>query len=183
MKRALSLAVGELLGEKERFYKLLLLEHEIFGAGATKALSRLSRFVDKQFPKASREIETIESLENAFLDHKIPECAGLLLHLGLHLIQFIHRLPLAKDPAQAMNNLLEQDRPAAIGVWYLEMLDEEWLVSGKDVRDATDILLGIHLVGSITAAWVENLKKQGQTPSAPLFTESLKPVEKTDRGN
>jgi len=159
VKRALSLAVGDLLGEKERFYKLLILENETFGAGATKALSRLSRFVHKQFPKAIQQIETIESLENAFLDHKIPECADRLLHLGLHLIQFIHRLPLTNEPSLAMNNLIEQDRQAAIGIWYLKILSEQWIVSGKDTRDFTDILLGIHLIGSITASCVENLKK------------------------
>ena len=159
VKRALSLAVGDLLGEKERFYKLLILENETFGAGATKALNRLSRFVHKQFPKAIQQIETIESLENAFLDRKIPECADRLLHLGLHLIQFIHRLPLTNEPSLAMNNLIEQDRQAAIGIWYLKILSEQWIVSGKDTRDFTDILLGIHLIGSITASCVENLKK------------------------
>ena len=159
VKRALSLAVGDLLGEKERFYKLLILEHETFGAGATKALSRLSRFVHKHFPNATTQIETIESLENAFLDRKIPECADRLLHLGLHLIQFIHKLPITHDPAEAMNNLIARDRQAAIGIWYLKILGEKWIVSGKDARDPTDILLGIHLVGSITAAWVENSKK------------------------
>jgi hypothetical protein len=39
-----------------------------------------------------------------------------------------------------------------------KILDGEWIVSGSDARDSTDILLGIHLVGSITAAQAENLK-------------------------
>ncbi|MFZ4775438.1 MAG: MFS transporter [Terrimicrobiaceae bacterium] len=158
VKQALSLAVGDLLGEKERFYKLLLLEKETYGTGAAKALNRLSRFVKKYFPKATRQIESIEVLENAYLDREVPKCAETLLHLGLHLIQFIHRMPLTLNPSQAMHNLIEQDRQAALGIWYLKILNEEWIASGGDTRNSTDILLGIHLVGSITAAQAENLK-------------------------
>lgn len=159
VKRALSLAVGDLLGEKEHFYKLLILEGEMYGTGASKALHRLSKFVTKFFPKATRQIETIGVLENAFADREIPKCAESLLHLGLHLIQFIHGLPLTLNPGEAMHNLIERDRQAAIGIWYLKILNEEWIVSGSDARDSTDILLGIHLVGSITAGQAENLKK------------------------
>ena len=159
VKRALSLALGDLLGEKERFYKLLILEGETHGSGAAKALDRLSRFVKKYFPKATRQIEAIGVLENSYADREIAKCAESLLHLGLHLIQFIHGLPLTLNPGEAMHNLIERDRQAAIGIWYLKILDEKWIVSGKDARDSTDILLGIHLVGSITAAQAENLKK------------------------
>lgn len=164
VKRALSLAIGDLLGEKERFYKLLILEKETYGTGAAKALHRLSRFVKKYFPKATRQIETIGILEDAYMDREVPKCAETLLHLGLHLIQFIHRLPLTLNPGDAMQNLIEQDRQAALGIWYLKILNEEWIVSGADARNSTDILLGIHLVGSLTAAGVDNLK----TPDGPV---------------
>jgi len=162
LKRALALAAGDLLGEKERFYKLLILDSQTPGAGATKALDSLARFVKKHFPKATRQLETIAALDAAYSDRQIPLCAELLQHLGLHLIQFIHHLPLTLDPAGAMLNLMERDGKAAIGIWYLKVLNEEWIVTGEDARDPADILLGIHLVGSITsaAATKERLTKE-----------------------
>lgn len=159
LKRALALATGDLLGEKEHFYRLLILDNASHGEGAAKVLKKMARFVRKHFPKATKQLETIEALESAYIEKDIPLCADLLLHLGLHLIQFIHRLPLTLDPAAAMQNLMERDRQAAIGIWYLKILNELWIVSGRDARDSTDILLGIYIVGSLTASEAESQKK------------------------
>jgi MFS family permease len=149
LKRALALALGDLLGEKEHFYKLLILDNEAYGAGASKSLNRLSRYVRKHFPKATRQLETLEALEVAYSSGEIPKCSGMLLHLGLHLIQFIHRLHLTLDPNEAMHNLMECDRQAAIAIWYLKILDEEWSLSGRDSRDSTDVLLGFYILCSV----------------------------------
>ena len=71
----------------------------------------------------------------------------LLLDLGLHLVQFKHRLSITLDPNEAMNRLLDRDRRAAIGVWYLKILNEPWYgEDGVDSRDVSDVLLGLHIV-------------------------------------
>jgi len=152
LKQALSLAIGDLLGEREVFYQLLILDRESPGAGAAKALGRLGRRVKKHFPLAVRQIESIGELESAYESGDVKRCSGLLLHLGLHLIQFIHRLHLTLDPNQAMLNLMERDRQAGITVWYLKILDEPWMIQGSDARDSSDILLGIHIITSLMAA-------------------------------
>jgi len=57
-----------------------------------------------------------------------------------------------------MNRLLECDRRAAIGVWYLKILSEPWC-SGKeaDSRDNADILLGLHIVLSFSDLTLDSL--------------------------
>ena len=151
LKRALAIAVGDLLGKRESFYQLLIADTEETGAGASKVISDLTRVVKKEFPQAIRQIETLELLENAYHEGQPARCAELLLHLGLHLVQFMHRLPITLDPNEAMNRLLECDRRAAIGVWYLNILNEPWR-KGKeaDSRDHIDVLLGLHIVLSFT---------------------------------
>ena len=144
-----AIAAGDLLGERESFYQLLLADGESPGAGVSKAVSELTRFVKREFPLATRQIETLELIENAYHNNQTARCAEYLLHLGLHLVQFIHRLPITLDPNEAMNRLLDRDRRAAIGVWYLKILNEPWTgEDGSDSRDLTDVLLGLHIVSS-----------------------------------
>ena len=82
LKQALSLALGDLLGEREVFYQLLILDRESHGAGAAKALRRLGRRVKKHFPRAVRQIASIEELEAAYELGDVERSSGLLLHLG-----------------------------------------------------------------------------------------------------
>jgi len=164
LKQALSLALGDLLGEPEVFYQLLILDRESPGAGAAKALGRMGRRVKKHFPKATRQLDAIAELESAYEAGDLPRCSGLLLHLGLHLIQFLHRLQLTLDPDQAMLNLMECDRQAGITVWYLKILDEPWILQGRDARDSTDILLGIHILTSLMTAHDKSTAQK--TPAA-----------------
>lgn len=151
LKRALALALGDLLGEREKFYELLIADRETFGAGASKVLARLTRRTKKFFPKATRQIEMIPEIEEAYLESDFARSAALLLHLGLHLVQFIHRLQLTLDPDQAMHNLMERDRQSAIAIWFLKILSEPWEVGGRDLRDATDLLLGFHILAGLIA--------------------------------
>lgn len=151
LKRALALALGDLLGEREKFYELLIADRENFGAGASKALARLSRRTKKFFPKATRQIETIPEIEEACLRGDFARSASLLLHLGLHLVQFMQRLQLTLDPDQAMHNLMERDRQSAIAIWFLKILNEPWEIGGRDTRDATDLLLGFHILAGLIA--------------------------------
>jgi len=151
LKRALAIAAGDLLGKREVFYQLLIADTEETGAGASRVIRDLTRIVKKEFPLATQQIETLELLETAYHDAQPARCAELLLHLGLHLVQFMHRLPITLDPNEAMNRLLECDRRAAIGVWYLKILSEPWREGkGADSRDRVDILLGLHIVLSFT---------------------------------
>ena len=153
LKRALALAVGDLLGEREAFYPLLIADTKTTGSGASQAVRDLAAVVKKRFPQAVRQLETLEMLESAYHEGEVSRCGEMLLHLGLHLVQFMHRLPLTLDPNEAMNRLLERDRRAAIGVWYLKVLNEPWPVQeqpGTDSRDVSDILLGLHIVLSFT---------------------------------
>lgn len=151
LKRTLAIAAGDLLGKREAFYQLLIADTETPGAGANRVARELVRVVKKKFPQATRQIETLEMLETAYHEGQVARCAEMLLHLGLHLVQFMHRLPITLDPNEAMNRLLECDRRAAIGVWYLKILSEPWNQGGaSDSRDETDILLGLHIVLSFT---------------------------------
>ncbi len=170
LKQALSLALGDILGEREVFYQLLIQDRESRGVGASKALSRLSRSVKKHFPQAHPQLESIERLEASYEAVDLPRCSSLLLHLGLHLIQFIHCLQLTLDPDQAMLNLMERDRQAGITIWFLKILNEPWMIQGRDSRDSSDILLGIHILTSLMGN--NDIRVQGE-PSKRTNPASL----------
>jgi hypothetical protein len=64
-----------------------------------------------------------------------------------------------------MNQLLERDSKAAIGIWYLKILNEPWpnqKIGGADNRELSDVLLGLHIVLSFTV---------------PSPAEAVKPAE------
>jgi MFS family permease len=162
LKQALSLALGDLLGEKERFYELLICEREAAGSGAAKVLAKLLRRVRKSFPRAGKQIETIAEIEESYMGGDWSQSSALLLHLGLHLVQFKHRLQLTLDPDQAMQTLMEKDRQAAIVVWYLKILGEPWKVGEADLRNGTDLLLGFHILCSLLGT--EQKEQSGDNP-------------------
>ncbi len=150
LKQALAVAVGDLLGPRESFYQRVISDTESPGVGVSQLVQDLGKVIRRRFPKAALQLETLELIESAYHDGEIPRCAELLLHLGLHLIGFIHPLPFTLDPNKAMEQLLERDRRAAIGIWYLKICNEPWTGSGQDTRDGTDILLGLHIILSFT---------------------------------
>ena len=152
LKRALALAVGDLLGEREKYYRLLILESESHGAGVMQVLGRLSRAVKRRFPSAKAQIDSIFELESAYESSNVPACADILLHLGLHLIQFLHGLQLTLDPDKAIHNLMDCSRQSTIALWFLKILAEPWTVGGVDTRDLPGILLGIHILTSLMEA-------------------------------
>ncbi len=177
LKRALALALGDLLGEREKFYELLIAEQEASGTGVAKGLARLLRRVRKAFPKAQRQVATLDEIEQAQLAQDWPRATSLLLHLGLHLVQFLHRLQLTLDPEQAMQNLMEKDRPAAIAVWYLKILAEPWEIEGRDFRDSTDLLLGVHILAGLLAPdRPANLPDAQATTSPSSTTPAVSPA-------
>jgi HEAT repeat protein len=155
LKRTLVLAAGDLLGERDSFYKLLITDLEEHGAGASAALRDLQRATRKRFPEAATQIQMIGLIDTAYLNGEVARSAEMLLHLGLHLVQFIHRVPLTLDPNRAMENLLDRDRRSAMGIWYLKVLSEPWETAGRDTRDLTDVLLGIHVIAGFMQSSAE----------------------------
>jgi len=145
LKRALAVAVGDLLGRKDVFYPVLIADTEQPGSGASRMILDLRKRIARRLPSCA-EIGTLEQIESAYHDGDVPRCAAMLLHLGLHLAQFLHRLPLTLDPDHAMEQLLERDHRAAIAIWYLKVCDEPWTENGHDTRDTSDLLLGLHLI-------------------------------------
>ncbi|HWL51625.1 MAG TPA: MFS transporter [Chthoniobacteraceae bacterium] len=147
LKRALAVAVGDLLGRKDTFYPILIADTEQPGSGASQMILDLRKRIARRLPSCP-PVETLEQIESAYHDGEVARCAAMLLHLGLHLAQFLHTLPLTLDPDRAMEQLLERDRRAAIAIWYLNVCNEPWTETGPDTRDASDLLLGLHLIVS-----------------------------------
>jgi MFS family permease len=164
LKQAMAVAVGDLLAEGKGFYRVLIAEMETPTAGAGVVLRDLSSALRRNFPRAGRQHETVDLLETAYAEGRVADCAEMLLHLGLHVIQFIHRLPVTLDPNDAMRNLLELDRRAGICVWYLKILNERWEVDGKESRELTDVLLGLHILACLVTAD----RKGGERPLQSL---------------
>ena len=147
LKQALAVAVADLLGQRDTFYPMLIADTEQPGSGASLLLADLRKRITRRLPSCA-QVETLEAIESAYHDGDVPRCATMVLHLGLHLAQFLHGLPLTLNPDHAMEELLERDHRAAIAIWYLKVCDEPWSENGPDTRDTSDLLLGLHLIAS-----------------------------------
>jgi len=153
LKRSLAVAVADLLGEPDRFYKVLAREQANRGVEVSRILKDLRKRVlsaTKTIMQSSGEhlVNCIAELENAYESNNIQQCADRLFDLAIGIAALRHGVNVGIDSKVLIEDLIWKDEHFGIGVWYLNMLREQWSVPGFDQRDDIDVLLGIYFFHS-----------------------------------
>jgi len=149
LKRSLAVAVGELMGERDEFYKVLIKEQQTGGSQAPRLLRRLRREIKRatrREPRMERAkmIEKAHKIEWSFDKGEFASCADLLLELALDIAALLWKVERREDIQGVIDEISGHDKVFAAGIWHLDQLHRQWLVSNTDTRDGLDILLGIY---------------------------------------
>lgn len=147
LQRSLAVAVGDLLGGRERFYRLLMQEQESTGSGVTRrvdnSLRKIRGAFGKQHPELCRDVtRRAHDLEDAYERGRYDDAAALL-----HDIAHVLKRSLASPVAGGY----DAER-LTIGFWYVDLLHTYWPHEEFGPHDSIDILLGIHFLTSFMEA-------------------------------
>ncbi len=158
MRRALAAACGDLLGQPDGFYKLLVREERALGAGVSRLLRRARRFLwrsNRNLDRAHRRAlrSGLTRIEGAYEAMELPEAARAAYELARLLARCRYGVVPADDIAVFLHDLDRRDPRYTVGAWYLAILNGDFAhldASGSlaPVRDALEIMLAVHLVAS-----------------------------------
>lgn len=162
LKRSLSVAVGDLLGEPDGFYKVLTREEKERGVAVDGLLKALRQAIRKHAPPdmeqaAATLADLVSELSDAYMDEDVQRCADLLFDLAIGLAALLHGAKYGGHAKAFVFDLVWRDQRFGVGVWFLDLLRQNWAEHGFGERDMDDVLLGIYFV----ACQRDSLKNRG----------------------
>lgn len=152
LRRSLAVAVGDLIGEREGFYRVLTREQETRGSESQRLLRELRAGIRRlagaeRIPEAEALSALAAEAERFYEDGDFTACARRLyeLALGLGELRFGARLH-GEDTLSIGARLALHDARFGVGVWYLDALQDPHAPS--DPHAYVDVLLGIYFLAT-----------------------------------
>ncbi len=151
LRRSLAVAVGDLLGEQDGFYKVLTREQQSRGAEVERLLKGLRRRIHAATRTRMAGAGGVLSgktreLEDAYEDEDYAACSRLLFDLAIGLAALRWGIRFGGDGKAFVNDIVWRDLRFGVGVWYLDLLRHGWEEADLGARDAIDILLGLYFL-------------------------------------
>lgn len=153
LRRSLAVAVGDLLGEPEGFYKVLNLEQESKGSEVDRQIGDLQKALRRGVPKAQQKradelSRCLDELRDSYERNDIKRCATLLFVIACGFAELLHGVQYAGHDKAFVCDLVWRDQRFGVGVWFLALFHSSWADAGLGDRDLTDVLLGIYFLSS-----------------------------------
>ncbi len=153
LKRSLAVAIGDLLGEREGFYKVLVGEQQGRGSEVERMLRELRRGIaeltDKTMSAEGQRLQDkARELQDCYDRHRLDLCSEALFDLAVGLAALNWGVTFGGDAAAFLPDLVWRNEQFGTGVWYLTMLRQGWEVAKLGETDDTDILLGVYFLHS-----------------------------------
>ncbi len=153
LKRSLTIAVGDLLGEPECFYRELNKEQQEPGSATEKMCKDIRKKIKKhKEPKLKDAQDWLckrsEDFELAYENKDNQEAAEALFDMAIGLSAFSYGVQFGGDAKALIDDLIWRDQRFGVGVWYLDLLRQNWHDVGLGKREASDLLLGIFFLHS-----------------------------------
>ncbi len=159
LRRALCVAVGDLLGEPGEFYRILAREEAASGAEVERMLRDIRRRMETRRDNTAADKtafdalpDKLEEIQTAYDSGRIPDCARALLEAG--------KVFAAHFPADVAGaGATHAAEHAKITLWFLELLSRPWAERDLGHRDRTDLLLGVYALHALVRAVLdENMR-------------------------
>jgi hypothetical protein len=151
LRRSLAVAVGDLLGERDGFYRVLTREQKSRGV----EVERLMRDLRRRIGAATRKrmagpggilAGKTRELEDAYEEEDYRLCSEILFDLAIGLAALRWGIRYGGDGKAFVNDIVWRDLRFGVGVWYLDLLRHGWEEADLGARDAVDVLLGIYFL-------------------------------------
>ena len=153
LKRSLAVAIGDLLGEREGFYKVIVREEQARGSEVGHILRELRRTIaEAAAQRLHKEAELLQDkareVQAAYEADKLDQCAGALFDLGVGLAALNWGITFGGDAAAFLPDLAWRDERFGVGMWYLTMLHHGWDAAKLGPLEDVDVLLGLFFLQS-----------------------------------
>jgi hypothetical protein len=158
-RRAFAASVGDLLGERDDFYRILIEEEQSHGAGMAPLFQRMRadwRRLDAVGgnPALSQEIlRQIAELDARYEAREVHAAATIAFQIAIRLAERCHGVRHTGDSYAFLESLNKADPRFAAAVWYLAVLDGVFQRSTTSAalgaaRDVVEIQLAIYILSS-----------------------------------
>ena len=163
-RRTFAVATGDLLGERDGFYRILTVEEQSHGAGITPLIQRLRadmRRLDAttSAPSDLQAEQLIDSFDREYEARDIRAAAATAFRLATILAKRRHGVHNTGDTYAFLAALKQADPRFAAGVWYLAVLDGAFQRTTSSAslgvaRELVEIQLAVYILSS----WSKDLR-------------------------
>jgi len=166
LRRSLAVAAGDLLGERDGFYKVLNEEQTTHGSAVEtlgRTLRRRIRRATRHAPDGDGEqlIAQVRQFEASYENEQHCDCADRLVALARGLAAQRYDTGRGPDARALAAQLARLDERFAVGLWYLVLLQESFAKTTAGpgcVDDHPDILLGLYFL----SRWSRRLRPRAR---------------------
>jgi len=155
LRQALTVNVGDLLGQPGGFYRVFSREQRSPGSETERMLSDVSRamlnvagkrWLRQEADEAARQVA---ALDEAYLQGRTSDCVRLIHDIAIRVAHLDYGIVYPGEMDSFVEAAMMQDERFAVGLWFVGMLLDDLVTPTKTDPDKTDVLLGIHFL----AAW------------------------------
>ncbi len=173
LKRSLAVAIGDLLGEREAFYRVLVEEQNARGHEVERMLKDLRRrILEAAGPTLRTEGERLadkaREIQETYDRKRLDACTVALFDLAVGLAALNWGITFGGDAETFLPDLVWRDEQFGTGVWFLCMMRQGWDDSRLGAVDDVDVLLGVFFLYS------RGIKRPPLKPIAPSGGKGLR---------
>ncbi len=154
---ALTVNLGDLLGQPGQFYGLFNREQDSRGSETESMLRDLSKAIRNVAGKqslrqdADQATRQVAALEEAYLQGRTSDCVRLIHDIAICVARLDYQIVYANDMDAFVKTMMVRDPRLAAGLWFVGILLDDLMTPTKADPDQTDVLLGIHFL----AGWAQ----------------------------
>jgi hypothetical protein len=151
LRRALAVAVGDLLGRPDTFYSVLLREEKDRGEAVGALQRRIRRYVKSVTADRvdrARLLGLLEAVTESYEHDAHMEASTLLCELVSEVAELVHGVVLSGPDHQVRAQLMRVAPRLGIAYWFLNDL-AFWTEAASGRVDYVDILLGIYVLSEL----------------------------------
>lgn len=151
LKRSLAVAVGDLLGERDGFYKVLSIEQQTAGVEVDRMIRELRHAIAdvtrERMTSPGRSLhERAARVQQLYEEGRFSDCVAEMFALAIGLAALRWGVEFGGDALAAIHHLIWRDQRFGVGVWYLDYLREGFGDAEATEPDAVDALLGVYFL-------------------------------------
>ncbi|MHC4872671.1 MAG: MFS transporter [Planctomycetota bacterium] len=151
LKRSLAVTVGDLIGNREDFYKILSKENKEPGSEIERLLETLKKSIgkvadDKMAEEAITLKQMTTELQECFDSENYNKYSNLLFRLGIGMAALQYGVKFGGNAKTLIDELIWRDQRFGLGMWMLSFMVEEYGHDKRNPLDTTDALLGTYFL-------------------------------------
>lgn len=179
-----AVCAGDLLGERDGFYKILSMDEHSYASGMAAVVKRLRKSVDhyavlRNTPQHEQFRGRIDTIDAQYEARELRACAKGAFELACGFSAMRYNIHYRDDIYTLLSALEKRDPLFAAGIWFLAVLDgafqrKESSNAMMAVQTATEILLAVFILASWSKKFRgEEDKFEGLAPARHADTAML----------